>query len=87
MRGLASSRLCHLLAVVMAQLCCIAALTGVACVIDDGIDVMRVSALRASGTNSFHKIIADWSITPAPSLNNARVSVLDNTHDCVSKLT
>ena len=62
----------NLLAVVMTQLCSIAAVTGMTCVIDDGIDIMGVSAIRASCTNSFHKIITDWRIASTAPLHGSK---------------
>lgn len=45
-------------------------LAAMARVIDDGVDVMGVSAVRSSGTHALDKVIADWRIASASSLHH-----------------
>ncbi len=54
----------------MAQLSSMSVLAAVASVIDDGVDVVGVSAIRASGTDALDKVIADWRIASASTLHH-----------------
>ncbi len=54
----------------MAQLSSMSVLAAVASVIDDGVDVVGVSAIRSSGTDALDKVIADWRIASASTLHH-----------------
>ena len=54
----------------MAQLSSMSVLAAVASIIDDGVDVVGVSAIRSSGTDALDKVIADWRIASASTLHH-----------------